>query len=73
MVRNQLKRRLRAIVAGRVASLPAGSYVIRAAPGGALLEFDDLSVAVNQALERATSERTRRSPDPAPPYGRVIG
>jgi ribonuclease P protein component len=61
VVRNRLKRRLRAIVSERVSSLPAGTYVVRAGPGGSLLGFDELRVAMNQAFERATSGRPRHS------------
>src|ERR1700722_11476695 len=53
VVRNRLKRRLRAIVSGRAASLPTGAYVVRAGPEGSLLGFDELKVAMNQALEQA--------------------
>ncbi len=62
VVRNRLKRRLRAIVSEQGASLPAGAYVVRAGPGGPALGFDELRVAMNQALERATNGRPRRSP-----------
>jgi ribonuclease P protein component len=55
VVRNQLKRRLRAIVSERAASLPAGTYVVRAGPEGSLLGFDELKVAMSQALEKATN------------------
>jgi ribonuclease P protein component len=61
VVRNRLKRRLRAIVTERATSLPAGTYVVRAGPGGPALGFDELRVAMNQALERATSDRSRRA------------
>ena len=64
VVRNRLKRRLRAIVSERAASLPAGTYVVRAGPGGPALGFDELRIAMDQALERATNGRSRRSQAP---------
>jgi ribonuclease P protein component len=57
VVRNQLKRRLRAIVAERAPFLPVGAYVVRTGPGGPLLDFDELKVAMSQALEKATNHR----------------
>jgi len=62
VVRNRLRRRLRAIVAGQAPSLPVGAYVIRAGPDGTLLRFDELKVAMSQALERATRGRSGRYP-----------
>jgi len=67
VVRNRLKRRLRAIVSERASSLPAGSYVVRATPGGALLGFNELRVAMNQALDKATNGRPRPMPAPVDP------
>jgi ribonuclease P protein component len=62
VVRNRLKRRLRAIVAERAASLPTGTYMVRVGPVGPALGFDELRVAMDQALERATNGRSRRAP-----------
>ena len=62
VVRNRLRRRLRAIMAEQAPSLPAGAYVVRTGPGGPSLGFDELKVAMSQALEKATSGRARRSP-----------
>jgi ribonuclease P protein component len=67
VLRNRLKRRLRAIVSEQVSSLPAGTYMVRVGPGGSLLGFDELRVAMNQALERATSGQSRPSPVMATP------
>jgi ribonuclease P protein component len=63
VVRNRLRRRLRAILADRASSLPVGAYVVRAAPGAPQLEFEDLRVAVGRALEQAvTGRRGGRAP-----------
>jgi ribonuclease P protein component len=66
VVRNRLKRRLRAIVSERATSLPAGAYVVQVGPGGSLLEFDELKVAMGQALEKATRGPSRRSSTKGP-------
>jgi len=68
VVRNRLKRRLRAIVSERASSLPAGTYVVHAGPAGPSLEFNDLKVAMNQALDKATrgpahASRAMAAPD----------
>jgi ribonuclease P protein component len=54
VVRNRLRRRLRAIVAEQAASLPVGAYVVRTGPAGSSLGFDELKVAMNRAVEKAT-------------------
>ncbi len=70
VVRNRLKRRLRAIVSDQAASLPAGAYVVRTGPGGSLLGFDELKDAMTRALEKATgSPGARSAPDGAPGRG----
>ena len=38
--RNRLRRRLRAIVAERMADLPVGAYQVRSSDGGPALDFD---------------------------------
>jgi len=51
VVRNRVRRRLRAIVAGELASLPAGSrVVVRALPAAADAPFATLSSDVHSAL-----------------------
>jgi ribonuclease P protein component len=57
--RNRLRRRLRAIVAEQAPALPAGAYVIGAGPGGPELEFEELRVAMGQAIGKATSGEGR--------------
>ena len=58
--RNRLRRRLRAIVADRAAELPMGAYVVRSSDGGPTLDFDELKVAMSQAMEKATNRSSER-------------
>jgi ribonuclease P protein component len=60
VVRNRLRRRLRAIVSDWAASLPTGAYVVHTGPQVARLDFDELKVAMSQALERATKRQIDR-------------
>jgi ribonuclease P protein component len=55
VVRNRLRRRLRAILSEQAASLPVGAYVVRTGPAGASMGFDELKVAMSRALEKATT------------------
>jgi len=55
VVRNQLRRRLRAIVADFAAQLAPGAYLISAGPRAAELTFADLRSAVGGALDRMTA------------------
>jgi ribonuclease P protein component len=61
VVRNRLRRRLRAIVSEQAASLPVGAYVVRTGPGGTSLGYDELRVAMSQALNRAVGGPAGRS------------
>jgi ribonuclease P protein component len=61
VVRNRLRRRLRAIVSEQATSLPVGAYVVRTGPGGTSLGYDELRVAMSQALERAVGRPVGRS------------
>ena len=65
VTRNRLRRRLRSILCGQAPSLPAGAYLIGTGPGAPLLAFDELKVAMSQALELAL----RRADVPLPPVG----
>ena len=56
VVRNRLRRRLRAIF-GAEPELPAGTYLVSLRPGAADLSFDELSEHVHRAL----TEIARRS------------
>ncbi len=60
VTRNRLRRRLRSILSGHTPSLPAGAYLIRTGPEAPHLAFDQLKVAMSQALEQAV----RRAHDP---------
>ena len=66
VVRNRLRRRMRAIMAEQASSLPVGAYVVSTGPGGSKMGFDELKVALSQALERATARTPARSPAPSP-------
>ena len=51
VVRNRVRRRLRAIIAGELVSLPAGAHVVvRALPAAASASFAALSSDVHAAL-----------------------
>lgn len=60
VVRNRVKRRLRAILSGRLSSLPDGAaVVVRALPPAATASFDDLARDVDLALSQATAKAAR--------------
>jgi len=50
VVRNRLRRRLRAVVAEHSGELHAGAYLLGAAPEAAALPFDELRTNVAEAL-----------------------
>jgi ribonuclease P protein component len=57
VVRNRVKRRLRAIVAADLSSLPAGAHVVvRALPAAATASFLELSSDVASALASVAAE-----------------
>lgn len=60
VVRNRLRRRLRAILTelDQAGSLPPGVYLVGAAPGADQASFDDLRVRMQRAIRQAT-EATR--------------
>lgn len=65
VVRNRLRRRLRAILADPNRPLAPGAYLVRAEPGAAELDFAELRRAVHRARERAAPDRTGPSrPEP---------
>ena len=64
VVRNRLRRRLRAIMGEQVTWLPTGAYVIHTGPEGPGLTFEELKVAMSRAIEQATSGRPGVSPTP---------
>lgn len=56
--RNRVHRRLRAVMAARLADLPAGSLtVVRALPASAAATYDELAVDVDQGLRRVLEPR----------------
>jgi ribonuclease P protein component len=57
VVRNRLRRRLRAIVSGLAGALPPGAYLVSAGPGATELSFDELRRAMSQAVWSATGNR----------------
>ena len=56
VVRNRLRRRLRAIVAELAPSLPPGAYLVSTGPAATGLRFDELRMAMGRALESATGQ-----------------
>lgn len=62
VVRNRVKRRLRALVRDRMTSLPPGSLVVvRALPASAEADFARLGVDLDACLGRSLSRLTRAS------------
>src|SRR5213078_2199229 len=61
VVRNRLRRRLRAIVCEAAADLRPGAYLISAAPGAANLTFGDLRSTVSRALRVPDASETDRT------------
>lgn len=58
VVRNRLRRRLRAIMGEQAAALPIGAYAVHTGPAGPGLTFEELKVAMSRAVQRATSHRS---------------
>lgn len=57
VIRNQVKRRLRAILAEILPTLPAGTrIVVRALPPAASASFDELRSAVADAMSRSLAK-----------------
>ena len=68
--RNLLRRRMRAIVAEQASPLPTGAYLVRSGPSGPSLDFQELKVAMSQAIEKATGDvPTGPRPDRRGPEG----
>jgi ribonuclease P protein component len=57
VVRNRLRRRLRAIVSTGEVGLSPGAYLVSAGPGATELSFDELTAAMSQAVRVATAHR----------------
>ena len=58
VVRNRLRRRLRAAVAG-MAALEPGAYLVGADPGAVGLPYDDLRTTLSTAMTAAHGDRSR--------------
>lgn len=58
VVRNRLRRRLRAILTelDRAGELPPGVYLVGATPGAEQATFDELSEQMMRAIRRVTAE-----------------
>lgn len=59
--RNLLRRRMRAIISGQADGLPTGAYVVHIGRDGPTLQFDELKVAMSEALEKATNRTPSRT------------
>ena len=59
VVRNRLRRRLRAVVAELAGSIPAGAWLIGAGAAAADLTYDDLKASVAEALTAIANEPAR--------------
>jgi ribonuclease P protein component len=59
VVRNQLRRRLRAVVAEASGSLAPGAYLVSAGPAAAELPYEDLKAQVTAAMTSASQGRRR--------------
>jgi ribonuclease P protein component len=69
VTRNLLRRRLRALVAARSHDLPAGLFLIGAAPAAAARSFGDLQVDLDRLIARirsSTPPGTTTPPTSAP-------
>lgn len=59
VVRNRIRRRLRAVVCEAAAELAPGSYLIGAGTAAATLPYDELRATVTEALRAAQSRGGR--------------
>ena len=55
VVRNRVRRRMRAIVAGERHQIPVGTYLVSARPDVTELTFEEMRNAMIAAIERATA------------------
>ena len=62
VVRNRLRRRLRAIVDEQADTLLPGAYLVSTGPGGTGLPFNELRMAMGRAMQTATGARVTRQP-----------
>lgn len=66
VVRNRLRRRLRAAMTEVAPDLPPGAYLVRAAPSAGARPFDELCRSVSEAASAASTRGPRRTADGAP-------
>lgn len=67
VVRNRVKRRLRHLVAERLAGMPPGTrLVVRALPSAAATDAAGLAIDLDRALERALQQPSVQRPTPVP-------
>jgi len=69
VVRNRLRRQLRAVMDDLAPGLPAGAYLVSASPDATGLRFDELRKTMGRALESATG-RPVATPAGSPGVGR---
>ena len=62
VIRNQLRRRLRALLREMEPTLPGGMLLIGATPRATELTFDQLCSELGQLLSRATSAQVQAAP-----------
>lgn len=58
VVRNRLRRRLRAVISESASQLAPGAYLVGAAPEAASLSFGELQTIVREAFEAVTRNRS---------------
>jgi ribonuclease P protein component len=58
VVRNRLRRRLRAVIDG-MAELPTGAYLVAVGPGASGLSYEDLRTKVTTAMTAVSTEGHR--------------
>ncbi|MDQ1436454.1 MAG: ribonuclease protein component [Acidimicrobiaceae bacterium] len=58
VVRNRLRRRLRAVISELAPQLAPGAYLVGAAPAAASLSFGELQAIVTEALEAVARNRS---------------
>ena len=62
VVRNKIRRRLRAIMQEAAPELPSGAYLVTAAPAAAQLSFGELRTTVREMLAAIPDAGTARRP-----------
>lgn len=74
VMRNRVKRRLRALVSGGLPALPAGvDLVVRANAAAGTATFDDLRAALDRCLPRALTKECGASAHAGVPTGTGAG